>query len=154
MFTEITLWATILIFTIHLSGHIFDKITIIPNWNSGEIADMQRNKAFFRKGQIQIFFGPVILACFLSSLLAMIAVWGHGGATKTYAIAAFALSTAINIWTLAYFVPMNKYFDGQNYEAETLGHLVKRWTTANHLRFVLLTVALGLAIAAFEHYRG
>ncbi|MFM9950659.1 MAG: anthrone oxygenase family protein [Saprospiraceae bacterium] len=60
----------------------------------------------------------------------------------------------INLWTLAYFVPMNKYFDSQDYEAETLRRLVKRWTTANHLRFVLLTVVLGLAIAAFEHYRG
>ena len=152
MFTEIILWATVLIFTIHLSGHIFDRIAIIPNWSSGEIDDMQRNKAFFRKGQIRTFFGLVILACFVSSILAMILVWGHESSSK-YAIAAFALSTATNIWSIVYFVPMNKYFESQDYEAETLRRTVKKWVFANHLRFVLLTIALGLAIAALENYK-
>jgi hypothetical protein len=32
--------------------YIFDKIAVIPNWNSGSIDDMQSNKAFFREGKI------------------------------------------------------------------------------------------------------
>ncbi len=152
MITEIFLWATVLIFTIHLSGHIFDRIAIIPNWESGEIEDMQRNKAFFRKGQIRTFFGLIILACFLSSLLSMILLWGHGDASQ-YAFGAFAVSTASNIWSILYFVPMNKYFESQDYQAEKLHRTVKKWITANHFRFVLLTIALGLAIAAMENFR-
>jgi len=153
MVTEITLWATVLLFTIHFGGHIFDKIAIIPNWNSGEIDDMQRNKAFFRKGQIRTFFGWMHLTCFLFSLVAMILLWGHESQAALYSKLAFGLNFASSIWSIVYFVPMNKYFEGQEYEAATLHRLVKRWTMANHLRFVLLLIALGLAIAAFEYYR-
>ena len=152
MLTEITLWATVLIFTIHLSGHIFDRIAIIPNWNSGTIDDMMRNKAFFQKGQIRTFFGLVILACFVSSLMGMILLWGNQRGSQ-YAIAAFVLSTATNVWTIVYFVPMNKYFEAQDYEVDTLRRTVKKWVTANHLRFLLLTIALGFSIAALEYYR-
>jgi len=152
MFTKITLWATVLLFTIHLGGHIFDKIAIIPNWNSGEIDDMQRNKAFFRKGHIRTFFGWMHLTCFLFSLAAMILLWGHESQASLYSKLAFGINFASSIWSIGYFVPMNKYFESQEYEAAKLQRLVKRWTMANHLRFILLTVALGLAIAAFEVY--
>ncbi len=153
MLTEIILWATVLLFTIHLGGHIFDKIAIIPNWSSGEIDDMQCNKAFFRKGQIRTFFGWMHLTCFLFSLAAVILLWGHESQAALYSKLAFGLNFASSIWSIVYFVPMNKYFEGQDYEAEKLKHLVKNWTSANQLRFVLLTVALGLSIAAFEYYR-
>jgi len=154
MFTEIILWATVLLFTTHLAGNIFDKIAIIPNWNSGEIDDMQRNKAFFRKSQIRTFFGWMHLCCFLFSLIAMILLWNYPSQAALYSKWAFGINFGSSVWSIVYFVPMNKYFEGQEYEATKLKQLVKSWTTANHLRFVLLAVALGLAIATFENYRG
>ena len=139
-------------FSFHLAGHIFDKIAVIPNWNSGTIDDMQRNKAFFQKGQIRTFFGLMHLSCFLASLVSMILLWGDENPAHLYAMLAFALNFVASVWSIVYFVPMNKYFEAGEYEAETLKQMVKRWTMANHIRFVLLTIALGLAIAALNGY--
>lgn len=150
--TNFFLLATVIVFSFHLAGHIFDKIAVIPNWNSGSIDDMQRNKAFFQKGQIRTFFGLMHLSCFLVSLVSMILLWGDENPVHLYATLAFALNFVTSIWSIVYFVPMNKYFDAGQYEAETLQQMVKRWTMANHFRFVLLTIALGLAIAALNSY--
>ena len=139
-------------FSFHLAGHIFDKIAVIPNWNSGTIDDMQRNKAFFQKGQIRTFFGLMHLSCFLASLVSMILLWGDENPAHLYAMLAFALNFVASVWSIVYFVPMNKYFEAGEYEAETLKQMVKRWTISNHFRFVLLTIALGLAIAALNNF--
>lgn len=139
-------------FSFHLAGHIFDKIAIIPNWNSGSIDDMQRNKAFFRKGQIRTFFGLMHLSCFLVSLVSIILLWGVENPAHLYTMLAFTLNFVASVWSIVYFVPMNKYFEAGEFEAETLKQMVKRWTMANHFRFVLLTIALGLAIAALNNF--
>lgn len=139
-------------FSFHLAGHIFDKIAVIPNWNSGSIDDMQRNKAFFRKGQIRTFFELMHLSCFLVSLVSIILLWGDENPAHLYAMLAFALNFIASVWSIVYFIPMNKYFEAGEYEAETLKQMVKRWTMANHFRFVLLTIALGLAIAALNNF--
>ncbi|MBL7829323.1 MAG: DUF1772 domain-containing protein [Saprospiraceae bacterium] len=153
MFTQIALWATVITYTVHLAGHIFDKIAIVPNWHGGTIDEMTRNKAFFQKGHIHTFFGLAHLACFISSLITAILVQGSSGNAGLYAWAAFGLNFATSVWTIIYFVPMNKYFDAGQYDPVVLHTYVKRWTVANHLRFVLLTIALVLAILAFEAYR-
>lgn len=150
--THFFLLTTVVVFSFHLAGHIFDKIAIIPNWNSGSIDDMKRNKAFFRKGQIQTFFVLMLPSCFLVSLVSMVLLWNDETQAHLYSMLAFALNFATSVWTIAYFVPMNKYFEAGEYEAETLKQMVKRWTMANHIRFVLLTIALGLAIAALNSY--
>ncbi|MGB6431725.1 MAG: anthrone oxygenase family protein [Candidatus Acidiferrales bacterium] len=144
--------ATIVVFSFHLAGHIFDAISIIPNWKSGEVEDMERNKAFFREGQIRFFFGLMISSCFVVSLVTMILLLGDRGAARLFAILAFALSTATSIWTVVYFVPMNKYFEGGEYQADRLKQVVRKWITANRLRFVLLTLCLLFSILALTHY--
>jgi hypothetical protein len=35
---------------------------------------------------------------------------------------------------------------------ETFRQMVKRWTMSNHFRFVLLSIALGLAISALKNF--
>lgn len=82
----------------------------------------------------------------------MIVLWGHEGQAALYSKLAFGINFASSIWSIVYFVPMNKYFEGQEYEAATLHRMVKRWTMANHVRFVLLMVALGLSISTLENY--
>lgn len=151
--TNFFLLTTVIVFSFHLAGHIFDKIVIIPNWNNGTINEMQKNKAFFRKGKIQTFFMLMLPSCFLVSLVSMILLWSDDSDAHLYAMLAFALNFTTSVWTIAYFVPMNKYFEAGEYDAETLKQMVKRWTMANHVRFVLLTVALCLAIAALNSYR-
>ncbi|MGB4847933.1 MAG: DUF1772 domain-containing protein [Saprospiraceae bacterium] len=150
--TQYFIIATIVVFSFHLAGHIFDKIAIIPNWNSGDIDDMKKNKAFFQKGQIRSFFVLMILSCFIISLVTMLLLLGDNGQARLFSILAFALSTATSIWSIVYFVPMNKYFEAGEYEIDKLKQLVKKWTMANHLRFVLLTICLLLSILVLTNF--
>lgn len=150
--TELFLLLTVVVFSFHLAGHLFDKIAVIPNWNSGEIDDMQRNKAFFRKGHIRTFFGIMHLSCFLASLVSMILLWSNEGQAHLYAVLAFVLNFIASVWSIVYFVPMNKYFDAGEYEANLLKQFTQKWTTANHFRFVMLTIALILSILTLTNY--
>ncbi|HQX57277.1 MAG TPA: hypothetical protein PLP07_15235 [Pyrinomonadaceae bacterium] len=71
---RILLFAAVLFYCFHFSGHIYESLVLVTNWKSGEVADVVRYVDFLRIGSPADFFAIAQFGCLLTSLVALIAV--------------------------------------------------------------------------------
>ncbi|MBK8303122.1 MAG: hypothetical protein IPK98_06910 [Chloracidobacterium sp.] len=58
----------------NLTGHIYEMLVLVPNWKSGEVADVVRYVDFIRIGMPSHFFSIAQFGCLLLSLVTFVAV--------------------------------------------------------------------------------
>lgn len=147
MTTDILLIANAVFFSFYVAGHLFDLLANVPNWKSGEMADVENYRNFYSKSTPKNFFAPFVLLTPLLSLVCLIFVWSNGGLIPVYIGLSFVLALTVLILTLGFFVPINKYVLGSaDLEPNHLKKQVKKWVSMDYLRFTLLFLAMFTAL--------
>jgi hypothetical protein len=150
MTTRILLWLLVLFFTVHLSGHIYELLANIPNWRSGEVADVMRYRDFYAKADPKYFFIPVHVGSMLVSLICLFLAWNQGGRFLGLTAAAFLIAVGVFIFTIAFFVPVNNYIWGTDYDAVLLKSMVQKWVMMEYVRVTVVGIGLICSIWALE----
>lgn len=61
MLKKIFLWLTVILFSFYFAGHLFDLLANIPNWKSGEIADVKKYRNFYSQASPKNYFVLLVL---------------------------------------------------------------------------------------------
>ena len=150
---KVILWLMVLFFAFFFAGHIFELIAIIPNWQSGEIADVARYRDFFSKSGPGNYFSLTHGGALLFSLIGLIAVWKQGGQARIAAAIAFLVALGVGFYTYLIFLPVNQYIGNNEYEAVLLKTLVTKWVSNEPFRFLAIGIGLAASIWCFEASR-
>ena len=149
---KLFLWATLLFFSFYFSGHLFDIIANVPNWESGEVNDVQLYRDFYHKSSPTRYFAPLVLGTPVVSLIALILVWKKGRRTRTLLAASFLIAVGVSIWTILFFVPINQYIQTAEYNPLELKRLVTKWVRYDYLRLAVLGIGLASSLLALTSY--
>lgn len=153
MVTTIFLWLTVLLFSFYFAGHLFDLLANIPNWKSGEIADIEKYRDFYKRASPKNFFILLGLGTPVISLVSLSLVWQNAGATMYFLAAAFGLSLITLLFTVKFFVPINEYiFTSTTYDQVELKEKVSKWISADYFRLLLIGAAMASAIGGLSEY--
>ena len=153
MIKRIVLFATVLFFCFHLTGHIYENIVLVSNWKSGEVADVVRYVDFLRVGSPSQFFSIAQFGCVLASLVSLIAVWREKGNVRLFAGLTLIISVLVMVETIVIHVPINIYMGTTtNFDPVELKAKVTTWVNFEYLRILLIAIGLGTSIAAFEFH--
>jgi hypothetical protein len=150
---KLFLWATVLLFSFYFSGHLFDIIVNVPNWESGEVNDVRIYRDFYHKSSPTVYFAPLVLGTPIVSLIALILVWKKGGRTRTLLGASFLIAAGVAIWTVLFFVPINQYIQTGEYNPVELKGLVTKWVRYDYLRLAVVGIGLASSIWALTSYK-
>ena len=149
---KLFLWATLLFFSFYFSGHLFDIIANVPNWESGEVNDVQLYRDFYHKSSPTRYFAPLVLGTPIVSLIALILVWKKGRRTRTLLAASFLIAVGVSTWTILFFVPINQYIQTAEYNPLELKRLVTKWVRYDYLRLAVLGIGLASSLWALTSY--
>lgn len=153
MSTKIFLWLTVIFFSFYFAGHLFDLVANVPNWKSGEIADVEKYRDFYRQTSPKNYFILLVLGTPIISLISLGLIWQTPGFSRHFIAATFVLSVVVLIFTLIYFVPINEYiFSSTTYDPVELKELVSKWVTADYFRLFLTGTGMVTAIAGLNEY--
>ncbi len=153
MITKISLWLTVILFSFYFAGHLFDLTANIPNWESGEIADVEKYRDFYSQASPKNYFLLLVLGTPIISLISSGLVWKTAGSSRYYLAATFVLSVIVLIFTITYFVPINEYiFSSAAYDPVELKEMVSNWISADYIRILLIGTGMLTAIAGFNEY--
>ena len=143
---SILLWSIIILYSFHLSGHLHNMLTNVPNWSSGSVEDMNRYKAFYHKVTNTRFFAPVIFATIIICIISLFVVWNHSSFTRYLVLLCLLIAVAVLIAVFTVFRPMNEYFLLKQCEPLVLKKMVKKWLTYNYIRFFIILIGLIISI--------
>ncbi|MGB2751822.1 MAG: hypothetical protein WBC19_07165 [Pyrinomonadaceae bacterium] len=150
---RILLFATVLFLTFHLTGHIYEMLVLVPNWKSGEVADVVRYVDFIRIGMPSHFFSIAQFGCLLLSLVTFVAVWSEKEKVRMFAGITFFISVIVMAGTFIIFVPINIYMGSTtNFDPVELKTKVTTWVNFEYMRIVVIALGLVTSIAALEFY--
>ncbi|MBL0172132.1 MAG: DUF1772 domain-containing protein [Gemmatimonadaceae bacterium] len=151
--TRWVLWGLVLGYAFFLGGHLYEVTAVVPNWRSGDVADVARYRDFFARSGPGVYFERVLYPTLLLAMLAIPLTWS---ARKTRWIAAVPLLVivAYAVWTIRYFVPINEYIGGTTYDAARLQSLVRGWVMWETWRALLVTVGLVASVGLCERWVG
>ncbi|CAN5557205.1 hypothetical protein BH10ACI3_BH10ACI3_27990 [soil metagenome] len=149
--TRILLFASVLFVCFHLTGHIYESLVLVPNWKSGEVADVVRYVDFIRIGMPSNFFAIAQFGCLLTSLAAFIAAWSAKGNVRFFAGLTFLISVIVMAGTFIIFVPINIYMGSPaNFDPVELKIKVTTWVNFEYVRIAVIAIGLVTSIAALE----
>jgi hypothetical protein len=148
------LWATLLLFSFYFSGHLFDIVANVPNWQSGEADDVLLYRDFYRHSSPARYFAPLVLGTPVASLVALMLVWKRSRQTRTLLGASFLIAAGVAVWTFLFFVPINEYIQAGEYEPVKLKELVTKWVMYDYLRLAITALGLASSIWALVSYEG
>lgn len=152
MARKIILWLSVFLFTLFFAGHLYEEISVIPNWSSGGIPDVSLYRDFFHVSGPANYYSIIIGSSFVFSIAALIAVWRDGKA-RMWATLSLLVILAYLPYTYVYFLPTNFYVAGTSYDAAVLKQLVDRWTFHEWFRLALIGVGLISSIFCLEAAR-
>ena len=150
MTTRILLWILVMFFAFHLAGHVYELIVNIPNWRSGEVAEVMRYRDFYAKSDPKYYFIFIYVGSIIASLSCVFLAWNTGGRLLGLTAAAFLIVVGVFIFTAVFFVPINNYIWGTDYDAVLLKGMVQRWVLMEYVRVVLVAIGLACSIFALE----
>lgn len=153
MITNISLWLTVILFSFYFAGHLFDLLANIPNWKSGEIADIVKYRDFYSQASPKNYFLVLVAGTPIISLVSLVLVWQTAGSARYFMAVTFILSLIVLIFTLKYFVPINEYiFNSTTYNQAELKELVSKWVKADYFRLLLVGTGMLTAIGGLIEY--
>ncbi len=153
MIAKFFLWATVFLFSFYFSGHLFDLTVNVPNWKSGEIADVMLYRDFYHQSSPSVYFAPLVLGTPIISLITLLLVWKSGGATRILVCAALVIALGVTVWTVLFFVPINQYISTGQYDPVELKEVVARWVLYDYLRLALVGIGLVCSFLASQLYK-
>lgn len=153
MITIIFLWLTVILFSFYFAGHLFDLVANVPNWKSGEIADVEKYRNFYSQASPKSFFALLVLGTPAVSLITLGLVWQSAGLSLHFLAATFILSVIVLVFTLKHFLPINKYiFTSATYDQVELKKVVSKWISADYFRLLLIGAGMLTAIGGLNEY--
>ncbi|HMS42671.1 MAG TPA: DUF1772 domain-containing protein [Pyrinomonadaceae bacterium] len=150
---KVILWLMVLFFAFFFAGHLFELIALIPNWQSGEIAEVARYRDFLSKSGPGNYFSLTQGGTLLFSLIGLISVWKQGGQAKIAAAITLLVVIGVGFYTYFVFLPTNQYIGNTEYDAVLLKSLVTKWVTNEPFRFLAIGIGLAASIWCFEASR-
>ncbi|CAN5379270.1 hypothetical protein BH10ACI1_BH10ACI1_32310 [soil metagenome] len=150
---KIILWLMVLFFAFFFAGHIFELIANIPNWQSGEIADVARYRDFYAKSGPGDYFSLTHGGSLLFSLIGLAVVWKRGGQARIAAVIAVLIVLGVGVYTYLAFLPTNIYIANTEYDAVLLKSMVAKWVANEPFRFIAIGIGLAASIWCFEASR-
>ena len=147
------LWLMVLFFAFFFAGHIFELIANIPNWQSGEIADVARYRDFYAKSGPGNYFSFAHGGSLLFSLIGLAVVWKQGGQARIAAVIAVLIALSVGVYTYLVFLPTNIYIGKTEYDAVLLKSMVTNWVANEPFRFIAIGIGLAASIWCFEASR-
>ena len=150
---EIFLWLTVVFFNFYFAGHLFDLLANVPNWKSGDIADVSKYRDFYGKASPKNYFLPFVVGTPVISLLSLILVWNSGNDVRIFLLISTLLSLLIFVAAVKYFVPINEYIlTSKKYDEVKLKKLVSGWVKIDYIRLALLGIGLLTSILALRSF--
>jgi Domain of unknown function (DUF1772) len=137
------LWLNALVFCVYLVGHLFDILIIVPNWNSGNLADIKLYNDFFHKSDPRFFFSYIRPFSIAISFICLVLFWGKGSPLRALLLISLIIDILLYILTLYYFSPINDYLflnDTQAFDPDLVKEYVSKWVASNYIRIALITV--------------
>ena len=148
---RILLFAAVLFYCFHFTGHIYESLVLVTNWKSGEVADVVRYVDFLRVGTPADFFAIAQLGCLLTSLAAFIVVLREKGKARLFAGLTLLITIVVIAGTMIIFFPINHYMGSTtNFDAVELKSKVTTWVNFEYVRIVVIALGLITSIAALE----
>lgn len=150
---KVFLWLTVILFSFYFAGHLFDLLANVPNWKSGEIADVDQYRDFYNQASPKDYFKLLVLGTPVVSLISLGLVWKTPSSSRYFIATAFVLSVVVLIFTFLYFVPINEYiFSSTTYDPVELKELVSKWISADYIRIFLVGTGMCAAIGGLNEY--
>ncbi|MFM9903530.1 MAG: anthrone oxygenase family protein [Pyrinomonadaceae bacterium] len=150
---RILLFVTVLFLCFHLTGHVYESLVLVPNWKSGEVADVVRYVDFIRIGMPSHFFAIAQFGCLLLSLVTFIAAWSEKEKVRMFAGLTLLISVIVMAGTFIIFVPINIYMGSTtNFDPVELKTKVTTWVNFEYVRIAVIALGLVTSIAALEFY--
>lgn len=149
---RILLFAAVLFYCFHFSGHIYESLVLVTNWKSGEVADVARYVDFLRVGTPADFFSIAQFGCLLTSLAVFITVWREKGKVRLFACMTLLIAVFVMAGTFVIFVPINIYMaTTTNFDPVELKAKVTTWVNFEYVRIIVIALGLITSIAALEY---
>ncbi len=153
MVTKLLLWLTVILFSFHFAGHLFDIVANQPNWKSGEILDVSNYRDFYHYSSPKNYFFLPVVGGPLICLIALILVWKNRTKAKLFIGTSFLISVIVLVFTVIFFVPINEYiFSTSEYDASKLKDSVSKWISMEYIRFILIGLGMITSIMGLESY--
>lgn len=125
----------------------------VPNWKSGDVAEVARYRDFYSKSDPKDFFIPIHIASIVCSLSSLVLVWRADGLTRALVAGCVVVAIGVFAWTVAFFVPINDYIWNAAYEPALLKEMVAKWVRAQYVRVAIVGAGLAMSIWALESFR-
>lgn len=147
------LWLNALVFCVYLVGHLFDILIIVPNWNSGSLADIQLYNDFFQKSDPRFFFSFIRPFSIATSFVCLMAFWSRGTPIRALLLISLLIDILIYAVTQYYFRPINEYLflnDTLIFDPAVVKDYVSKWVAYNYIRIALITVGFYASLRAIH----
>ncbi len=151
MQTFLFLWALVLLNCLHFGAHLYDTLTSIPNWKSGDIQEVRLYRDFHHKAKKANFFAPVIFSSILVSAVSLILVYSDPGNVKIMIGICLAINLAVLLGVFTLFRPINDYIEkAQVYDPAILKTMVNKWFIMDKIRLFITFLGLIISIWALN----
>ena len=147
----IFLWALVLLNCLHFGAHLYDTLTSIPNWKSGDIQEVSLYRDFHHRAKKANFFAPVIFASILVSAVSLILVYNVPGNIKIMTGISLAINLGVLLSVFTLFRPINEYIEKvQVYDPAILKTMVSKWFVMDKIRLFITLLGLVISIWALN----
>ncbi|MCF8238607.1 MAG: DUF1772 domain-containing protein [Saprospiraceae bacterium] len=132
----------------HFTGHLFDRLVVVPNWNAGTVDGIMAFHNFFQNADPGAYFSIFVMAPTLFAILSFLAyLRSHTNLKKVLAIG-LIITLCSTASTFLFFFPINNYlFWGKDIvlDPAQTSTLVTRWVFGEWFRIVAGLVTMILA---------
>lgn len=145
MTKRILLWLNAFFACGFFTGHLFDYMVIIPNWNDGNVVGITKFREFFITADPGAYFMIFALAPVLFAIICFFAYLKSDKGIKKMLGAYLIISLGLFISYLAIFHPINEYlfFSKEiNFEPVKTKELISKWVMSDTIRLVIGFFAL------------
>jgi hypothetical protein len=136
---------------IETGAGLFTTKVVFPLWASSPeaaIGWLPSSRYYLEEGDFFMFVSPTLL---LVSIATLIAGWRAALPLRRWLRIATIVFIAIDIWTMAYFIPFQGWVKGEagtKYATAQLASMLTTFVYLNYVRQVLLVLTLGVALHA------